>query len=84
MFYFFFHVIHIFLTHYLIKKFVIPNIIYKSIKALGMKISIVFNLIIDLYFLIPTVIPEIFNPSAELVIATRTQNNNVNQKLKHK
>ena len=49
-----------------------------------MKISIVFNLIIDLYFLIPTVIPEIFNPSAELVIATRTQNNNVNQKLKHK
>ena len=27
-------------------------------------------LFIDLYFLIPTVIPQIFNPTAELVIPT--------------
>ena len=30
--------------------------------------SLIFFLIIDLYFLIPAIIPQIFNPLAELVI----------------
>ena len=33
--------------------------------------SFSFFLIIDLYFLIPAVITQIFNPTAELVIPTR-------------
>ena len=56
---------------------------YESIKALEMKISILFNsvfqttqfyvffLIIDLYFLIPAVITQICNPNSELVIPAR-------------
>ena len=59
-------------------------LIFESIKALEIKTSAVFNLdfasdnilscfvffflIIDLYFLIPAVITQIFNPIAELVI----------------
>ena len=34
--------------------------------------------IIDLYFLIPAVIAQIFNPSAELVMPTGTQTNDAN------
>ena len=56
---------------------------YESIKALEMKISIIFNpvfkktkfyfffLIIDLYSLIPAVITQICNPNSELVIPAR-------------
>ena len=65
--------------------------IYESIKALGIKTSIVFDLsfsnntilscffffffIIGLYSLIPTVIAEISIPTTELVIPTGTQTN---------
>ena len=57
------------------------------IKALEIRNSIVFNLIlscfffffiIDLYFLIPAVIALIFIPTAELVIPTGTQTNKAN------
>ena len=37
-----------------------------------------FFLIIDLYFLIPEVIAQIFNPTAELVITTGIATNKVN------
>ena len=37
--------------------------------------------IIDLYFLIPALIAQIFNPTAELVIPTRTQTNEANAKI---
>ena len=63
-------------------------LIFGSIKALEIKISIVFNLvfaenaisscffifflIIDLYFLITPVIVQTFNPVAELAIPTGT------------
>ena len=62
-------------------------LIFESIKDLEISTSILFNLdfannttlsyffffflIIDLYFLIPAVIAQIFNPVAELVIPTR-------------
>ena len=66
---------------------------YQSIKALENRTWIVFNLvfanntilscfffffsIIDLYFLIPTVKAEAFNPIAELVKPTGTPTNEV-------
>ena len=37
--------------------------------------------IIDLYFLIPALIAQIFNPTAELVIPTGTQTNEANAKI---
>ena len=72
--------------------------IYESIKALEIRTSIVFSLslpndtilscffffffIIDLYFLIPTVIAQMFIPTAELVIPTGTQTNEANAEIK--
>ena len=56
------------------------RLIYDSIKALEIKISILFSLvfannlfflIIDLYFLIPLFIVQFFNPNAEVAISTR-------------
>ena len=40
-----------------------------------------FFFIIDLYFLIPELIAQIFNPTAELVIATVRQTNETNAKI---
>ena len=60
------------------------------IKALEIRNSIVFSLIlscfffffiIDLYFLIPAVIALIFLPTAELVIPTGTQTNKANAEI---
>ena len=40
-----------------------------------------FILIIDLYYLIPAVIAQILNHTAELAVLTRTQTNNANAKI---
>ena len=40
-----------------------------------------FVLMIDLYFLIPAVIVQIFNPSAKLVISTGTPTEKVNAEI---
>ena len=40
-----------------------------------------FFLIIDLYFLIPAVIAQIFNPNAELVISIGIPTNEVNAEI---
>ena len=40
-----------------------------------------FFLIIDLYYLIPTVIAQIFNPTAELAIPTGTSTNEANAEI---
>ena len=69
-------------------------LIYESINALEIRTSIVFNLIfpnntilscfsyisllIELYFLIPSVIAQIFIPTEELVISTETATNKIN------
>ena len=69
----------------------------KSIKALEIRTSIVFNLsfpnntilscfffffsIIDLYLFIPAVIAQIFNRTAELVRPTGTQTNQANAEI---
>ena len=74
-----------------------PWLIYESIKNLEIKTSIIFNLavpsntilscflffffIIDLYFLIPKVIAQIFNGTAELVMQTETQINEGNEEI---
>ena len=66
-------------------------------KALEIRTSIVFNLsfpstnilscffffffIIDLYFLIPAMIAQMFNPTTELVILTGTQTNEANAEI---
>ena len=42
-----------------------------------------FSLIIYLYFLIPTVIAQMFNPTAELAIPTGAPANEASQKLGH-
>ena len=71
---------------------------YKSMKALKITTSIVFNLVfvsntillrfflfflmIDLYFLIPVFIAQIFNPAAELVIPTGTPTNEAKTEIK--
>ena len=70
-------------------------LITESTEALEIKTSMLFNLdfanntisscfffflIIDLYFLIPAVIAQIFNPIAELI---EYQLNKIKQKLKH-
>ena len=70
---------------------------YKSIKVLEIKTSIVFRLVFatntfhqffllflitDLYFLIPTVYAQIFNPNAELVMTTETPTNGINKVIK--
>ena len=68
--------------------------IYESIRT---KISIVFNLAFPsnailscyfffflinyLYFLIPAVVAQTFNPTVELVIPTRTQTNKANAEI---
>ena len=73
------------LAHYLFIKTNLSWLITESIKALEIEISIQFSLdfanntvlsyffffflIIDLYFLIPEVIAQIFNHAAELVIS---------------
>ena len=64
--------------------------IYESIKALEIKTVIVFYLIlgnlfcfpffsfffmIELYFLIPAVKPQIFNPTAELIVTAGRRTN---------
>ena len=61
------------------------RLIYKSIKALEIKTSIVFNLGFSKYyfitsfrFLIPAVITPIFNPTAELTISTGRPINEAN------
>ena len=41
-----------------------------------------FFLIIDLHFLIPSMIAEIFIPTAEFVIPIGTQTNEANEKIK--
>ena len=72
-------------------------LIYESIKALEIRISIVFNLsfpnntilscffffffIIDLHFLVPAIIAQMFIPTAELVIHTETQTNEANAEI---
>ena len=43
--------------------------------------SFPFSLIINLHFLIPTVIPQVFNPIAELVIPIGTQTKEVKAKM---
>ena len=69
-------------------------LIYESINAVEIRISIVFNLffpnstilscffyiflLIELYFLIPSVITQIFIPTEELVISTETATNKIN------
>ena len=73
------------------------SLIYESIKALEFRTSIVFKLavpyntilscfflfffIIDLNFLIPAVIVQIFIPTAELVIPTGTETNKANTEI---
>ena len=60
------------------------RLVYESLKASEIKTSMLFNLflannttfwcfflIIDLYFLIPAIITQFFNPIPELVIPTR-------------
>ena len=37
-------------------------------------LAFIFNLVIDLYFLIPAVITQIFNPTTKLVIPKGTSN----------
>ena len=70
----------------------------ESIKAIEIRASIVFNLsfsnntilscffffffMIDLYFLIPAMVAQIFNPIAEIVIPTGTQTNDANAEIK--
>ena len=72
---------------------------YESIRALDSRCSIICNLaspsntilsyfflfflIIDLYFLFPTVIAQIFNPTTELAIPIGIQLMDQRQKLKH-
>ena len=67
---------------------------YESINAVEIRTSIVFNLffpnntilscffyiflLIELYFLIPSVITQIFIPTEELVISTETATNKIN------
>ena len=67
------------------------------IKALEIRTSIIFNLpfpnntilscffffffIIDLYFLIPAVIAQIYIPTEELVVPTGTQTNEANAEI---
>ena len=41
-----------------------------------------FFLIIDLYFLVPTVIPKIVNPTAEHAIPTKTATSKANAEIK--
>ena len=41
-----------------------------------------FFLIIDLYFLIPTIIPKIFNPTAKLVFPIRTPTKEAKAEIK--
>ena len=69
----------------------------ESIKALEIRISIIFNLsfptnanlsrsflfffIINLYFLIPAMIVQTFIPSEELAIPTGTQTNEANAEI---
>ena len=43
-----------------------------------------FFLIISLYFLIPAVITQIFNPNSELVILTRTPTTGANAEIEKK
>ena len=42
---------------------------------------LLFFFIIDLYFLIPAVIAQIFIPTAELVTTTRTPTNDANAEI---
>ena len=72
-------------------------LIYKWIKVLKIKTSISFNLVfprntvlsyfflffllIDLYLLIPTVVAQIFNPTAELIIPTGIPTNKINTEM---
>ena len=87
---------YILLTRYLL-WLNLSWLIYESIKALEIKNSIVFNLsfpnntilscsffftfLIDLYFLIITVIAHIFIATTELVKRTRTQTNEANEEI---
>ena len=61
------------------------------LNSLEIKTSIVFSLVFAyntilscffLYILIPAVIPQIFLPTAELVIPTRTPTNKANAEIK--
>ena len=70
---------------------------YELIKTLEIRTSIIFNLsfpnntilscffffsfINDLYFLIPAVIPQVFIPTAELVIPTGPKTNEANAEI---
>ena len=80
-----------------ISVYLLNTLFTENTKYLEIKTSIVFNLafpsntissglfffffIIDLYFLIPVVIAQIFNPTVELVKPTGTQTNEANKEI---
>ena len=57
------------------------NLVFPNSTILSSFFFFLIFLIIDLYFIIPAVIAQIFNPTAKLVIPTGTQTKEANAKI---